>query len=325
MELDTSFLAALSEAPSVATACGPVVNLVRGWLGQRARTDLCPDSHLLVTAPGKRVSDLRCLLVSHMDEIGGCVLGQRDDASYDTRWWGCHPERYAAADLQAMDYLAEHAGEAFAVAADLVGDEDPPVPILRGDGIRPYRTVWTFREAARADGDWVEGKALDPRATVFAVLSALLQVNDPAVGVLLVMAEECAVDMARKAVTMLHREARSLRLIVNADVPAAQNLCDADPAKPAIRVFEGRGMVDPWFGIRVADRLTRAGLAFHLTAARTGSQTPLFSPLAPTISVALPGEGVHTARARMSLTGVRRCIELLCALAELSGEDIAAA
>lgn len=313
--LDMEFLKALSDAPGVATACGPVVAVIRHWLGGAFDARLCPDSHLLVTKPGTDVSGLRRLMITHMDEIGGCALGDRTDGWLDTRHWGCGPERYAGASLQAIDYLADSAAEAFAIEAVLAaaGTEEPYL-IVRGDRIRPYRTVWTFNERARISGDWVEGKALDPRATVFAVLTALRRLDDPAVGALLVMAEECAMDMARKAVTLLHREAHALELIVNADVPAAGNLREADLQTPAIRIMEGRGMVDPWFGIRTADRLNASGVAFHLTASRTGSQTPLFSPLAPTISVALPGEGVHTARARMSLTGIERCADLLCAL-----------
>jgi putative aminopeptidase FrvX len=247
-----------------------------------------------------------------MDEIGGVVLGPAKEGGFKTRSWGCPPERFAASPLQAMDYLVEDGCEAFSVDADLAVEETGLGVVLTGEGIRPFRTAWTFRGDATVAGDWVEGKALDPRATLFSVLSAFVELADPKVAVLMVMAEECAMDMARKAVTMLQREAERLRLIVNADVPDVANLLDGSPDRPAIRIYEGRALIDPTCGIRMADLLSDC--TFHLTASRTGSQTALFSPLAPTISVALPGEGVHTARTRMSLTGIRRCVDLLCGI-----------
>jgi putative aminopeptidase FrvX len=316
--LDWQFLQRLSDTPSVATACRPIVTEVRRWLGPRAHTELCPDSYLLVTPPAARLGDIRVLFVAHMDEIGGIALGPYGGGAYHTRHWGCNQERYAGAALQAMDYLAEDVAGAFPIEAALVGDEEEPSLIVRGGGIRPYRTAWTFRETARVDGDVIEGKALDPRATLFAVLTAMLEADDPAVGVLLVMAEECAMDMARKAVALLQREAHSLKLIINADVPDRANLWDADLEAPAIRIVEGRNLVDPEIGIRMAERMVQDGVVCHLTAARSGSQTPLFSPLAPTVSVALPGDGIHTARSRMRLKGIERCVHLLCALARAS-------
>jgi putative aminopeptidase FrvX len=130
------------------------------------------------------------------------------------------------------------------------------------------------------------------------------------------MAEECAMDVARKAVTFLQRRAPALRLIVNADVPWIENLSEGQLDLPAIRIFEGRNFIDPSFGIRVAEVMEARGVAFHLSAARSGSQTLLFSPLAPTLSIALPSEGIHLPRYRMSLTGAERCAALLTAIGE---------
>ncbi|NUQ69314.1 MAG: hypothetical protein HUU17_00670 [Chthonomonadales bacterium] len=333
--MDTRFLLTLSEAPGVATACGPVIDEIRRYLGRRANVRFCPDSHILITHTGAPAAEpveapvaelveaepveagLRRLLIAHMDEIGGVALQRRADGTFDTRSWGCTPDLYVGRELQGMDYLAARSDEAFPIEGELVDGPEGPCLVLRGDGIRPFRTVWTYRQAATLDGDRIHGKALDPRATLFAVLSAFLEVDDPSVGVLVVMAEECAMDMARKAVLNLQRACRGLELIVNADVPDVRNLLDADLTLPAVRIFEGRGFVDPWFGIRTAERLEEAGVPFHLTAARSSSQTGLFSPLAPTISVALPGENIHRRRSTMSLTGIRRCIDLLIALARL--------
>jgi putative aminopeptidase FrvX len=318
--MDWPFLQQLSDALSVATACAPVMNLAAQWLGDGFERVSGVDSFALFHRRSVPIADLSCLFVAHVDEIGGCVLGTDGSGWYRTRCWGCSPLLYARAPLQAMDYLAESAASAFPIESRLEVAGGEMHLRVRGADIRPYRTVWTFIEqSAIADGH-VTGKALDPRATVFAVLSAVRDLNDPRVGVLLVMAEECFMDAARKAVVYLQRESPGLRLVVNADVPLVANLADAQLDLPAIRPYEGRNLVDPGFAIRMAERLAERGAAFHLSAARSGSQTPLFSPLAPTVSVALPGEAIHTARARMSLTGIERCAHLLKALACLALE-----
>ena len=54
----------------------------------------------------------------------------------------------------------------------------------------------------------------------------------------------------------------------------------------------------------------------HLSAARSGSQTLLFTPLAPTLSIALPSDGVHLPRVKMSLRGTERCTALLQSIGE---------
>lgn len=125
-------------------------------------------------------------------------------------------------------------------------------------------------------------------------------------------------DVARKAVTYLQRHAPQLQLIVNADVPERHNLGEAQLDLPAIRIFEGREFIDPSFGIRVSDHLKARGVPFHLSSARSGSQTRLFTPLCPTLSIALPSDGIHQARYRMSLRGAERCTALLKAIGEAS-------
>jgi putative aminopeptidase FrvX len=186
--------------------------------------------------------------------------------------------------------------------------------LVFGERIRPYRTVFTFKTTTEFDGDSITGKAVDPRVTACCVVEALKQLDSAEVGVILVMAEECAMDVARKAVTYLSKYSPDLKLVVNADVPLVANLGDARLDTPAIRIFEGRNFIDPSFGIKMADRMAANGVVSHLSAARTGSQTLLFTPLAPTLSVALPGEQIHTAKGRMSLLGVSRCVDLLTAI-----------
>jgi hypothetical protein len=67
--------------------------------------------------------------------------------------------------------------------------------------------------------------------------------------------------------------------------------------------------------------MEKKGVAHHLSAARSGSQTLLFTPIAPTLSIALPSDGVHLPRVKMSLTGTERCIALLRTLGESALQD----
>ncbi|MEP0766130.1 MAG: hypothetical protein HRF45_06250 [Fimbriimonadia bacterium] len=308
--LDPDFLKTLTEAPGVGTACGPIVNLLRSHMSGY-RCTLVPDGFALFQREGAVPSDIRAVLIAHMDEIGGVAYGPAEDGWHHTRFWGNTLSVFIHTPLQGMDYLAESSAEAFPV--DVRPAEEDRLWV-RGEGVRPYRTVWTFREDTRFEGDRIEGKALDPRVTLYAVVESVRRMNRPDVAALCVMAEECAMDVARKAVTYLERNCPALSLVVNADVPWIENLGEGRLDLPAVRIFEGRNFIDPWFGIALAERLERKGVEFHLTSARSGSQTLLFTPLASTVSVALPSDGVHEPRVRMSLQGLRRCIALLEAI-----------
>ena len=314
--IDTDFLKALTEVPSVGTACNPVLNLLAQRFGDGYTRTFASDAFCLFQKAGAGPEALEKVFIAHVDEIGGCVYGPRASGGYDTRIWGNQAGIYVQANLQAFDYLAEDASEAYPVRSEvvIVGGEERLV--LHGEGIRPYRTGFTFRQETTFDGDLIDGKALDPRVTVYAVEEAVRALDSPKVGALFVMAEECAMDVARKAVTFLERNAPNLRLLVNADVPFINNIGEGNLELPAIRIFEGRNFIDPMFGIRVADTLQAQGVEFHLSAARSGSQTYLFTPLAPTLSIALPSDNVHLPRVRMSLKGTERCIALLTALGE---------
>lgn len=311
---DTTFLKTLTEVPSVGTACGPMVNTVTRWFGDGWTRTLVPDAFCLFQKAGAEPEKLRVVFIAHLDEIGGCAYGPRAEGGYHSRCWGNVPEIFANATLQAFDYLAEEASETFPVQGEAVTVGEERRLALHGEGIRPYRTVITFREETTFAGDTIEGKALDPRVTTYAVMEAVRALDSPEVGALFVMAEECAMDVARKAVTFLSRRAPDLRLIANADVPWIENIGEGRLDLPAIRIFEGRNFIDPSFGIRVTDVLQSQGVELHLSAARSGSQTLLFTPLAPTLSIALPSDGVHLPRVKMSLKGTDRCIALLEAI-----------
>jgi len=329
--IDLEFLKTLTEVPSVGTACGPTIRLLTERFGEGFTRTVVSDGFCLFQPAGAGPDALRVVFVAHMDEIGGCVYGPRPEAQgggYLTRVWGNRPGIFAYSSLQAFDYLAGSAEEAFPVRGELVrgprdrvmlvdgqlvpGSEDRLV--LHNERIRPYRTAWTFKEETTFDGDVIEGKALDPRVTLYAVVEAVRALNNPAVGAMLVMAEECAMDVARKGVTFLQRHAPDLQLIANADVPWIENIGEGQLDLPAIRIFEGRNFIDPSFGIHVADVLAAQGVEFHLSAARSGSQTIFFTPLAPTLSIALPSDGVHLPRVKMSLRGTQRCLDLLTAI-----------
>jgi len=276
-----------------------------------------PDGFCLFQLSGAAPQALRVLFVAHLDEIGGCVYGPRDEppGSYDARWWGAEPEAFAAANLQAFDVLATDPSSAFTVRAELAPDGRL---VVLGDGVRPYRTMWTYREAVALQNDLVEGKALDPRATVYAVTEATRALDNPSVGALFVMAEECDVHVAQRAVAFLSRRAPDLRVVANADVPDLKALGEGRLDTPALRIYEGHALVDPTFGVRAAEELQRRGMHLHLTGARSSSQTSLFRALAPTLSVAIPCDGVHQPRGRMSLTGIQRCTDLLVAIGQMA-------
>lgn len=314
--IDTEFLKELTEVPSVGTACGPVLNLLAGRFGPDYTRIQIADGFALFQRAEGSPEDLRIVFVTHVDEIGGCVYGPRPEGGFLTRVWGNEPRVFHAARLQAFDYLAAGADAAYPVRSALHLIDAEERLIVESERIRPFRSVWTFREETSFSGDRIEGKALDPRVTVYAAQEAVRALDHPAVGALFVMGEECAMDVARKAVTFLQRHAPALELIVNADVPGIRNIADGRLDLPAIRIFERHNFIDPEFGIRVADYLEGKGVEFHLSAARSGSQTILFCPLAPTLSIALPSDSVHLPRVGMSLRGAERCTALLQAIGE---------
>jgi len=316
MILDRDFIKALTEVPSVGTACRPVLNLLIERFGAAWQHTFVEDGFCLFQKAGATPAELRAVFVAHVDEVGGCVYGVREEGGFHARVWGNQPQIFADATLQGFDYLAESATETYPVMGQVVFQNSEERLAIFGEKVRPYRTGWTFKEETLFDGDFVEGKALDPRITVYAVAEAVKAISDPRIGVVFVMAEECAMDVAQKAVEFLRRNAPNLELIANADVPHIKNIGDGRLDMPAIRVFEGTNFIDPAFGIRMADTLLAQGVELHLSAAKSGSQTRLFTPLAPTLSIALPSDNVHVPRYRMSLTGTERCVRLLQAIGE---------
>ncbi len=308
------FLKAATETPSVGTACLPVLNVFAHHLGPGYTCTYVADGFCLFQKHGRDATQIKAVLVAHVDEIGGVTYGTSSSGGYVTRVWGAEPSLFAASKLQAYDYLDDGSSSAYPIEAAVENVDGESRLVVYGEQIRPYRTVFTFKTETEFDDDFIFAKAVDPRVTACCVVEALRRLDSAEVAVVLVMAEECAMDVARKAVTYLTRYSPDLKLVVNADVPLLSNLGDGRLDLPAIRIFEGRNFIDPSFGIKVVDHLVAGGVRVHLSAARSGSQTLLFTPLAPTLSIALPGEAIHTARGKMSMTGIDRCVDLLTAI-----------
>jgi putative aminopeptidase FrvX len=329
-------LKALSEVPSVATACGPVTGVLRRLLPGYDFLEV-PDGFFLAYPTGSALEELRVLYVTHVDEIGGWVLMPEGDGRFGAWLIGNRPEAFAGTPLQAFRYDAVDAGAAIPcvgevteVGATHAGGAPAHSPLrsfperggdearllLRGDGLEPFTMFWTFREELRVEGDRISGKALDPRVTVYCAVAAARRLGRRDLGLLFCYAEECSRGPAQKAYAFCRRALPALEVVVNADVPGTQNIAGVGPDEVAIRPIEGWNLIDPTFSLSLYERLRVGGVAVKLTVAASGSQTATFVPLARTISIALPSVGVHQARVEMSVRGMTRCTDLLAAIGE---------
>jgi len=192
--IDLDFLKQLTEIPSVGTACGPVLNLIASRFGDHYSHVDASDGFRLFHKRGAVVSEITTLFVAHVDEIGGCIYGPRPGGGFNARYWGNRPAVFAYAELQGFDYLAQDGHAAFPVHGTILTVEGPAqvqMPghsaraheivsygeekrlVLHGDGIKPYRTVWTFKQSTTFIEDTIDGKALDPRVTVYSVMEAV--------------------------------------------------------------------------------------------------------------------------------------------------------
>jgi putative aminopeptidase FrvX len=304
-------LKALSEAPSVATACGPVMSVLRGLLPGFEFLAV-PDGFSLARPKGVSLADVRLLYITHVDEIGGWVLPPTPDGRFMTRLIGNRPEAFAGTPLQAFRYDAIDGSATIPCAGTVAGEE----LLLQGEGLSPLTMLWTFREELRVEGDEITGKALDPRVTVYCAVAAARRLQRRDIGLLFCYAEECSRGPAEKAAEFCRRSLPALEYAINADVPGLQNIAGVAPDEVAIRPLEGRNPIDPSFSIALYERLREGGLEVVLGASASGSQTSTFVPLARTVSIALPSVGVHQARVTMSVRGMERCIELLTAIGD---------
>src|SRR5438477_83604 len=152
MVMDTAALRAWCELPAVGTACGPAAAFVRARLAGWQVTEVT-DGGLIATASGADAARVRLLFVVHVDEIGGMIDQALGRNSYGARCWGAPPRVFAGA-LQAIRYDAEGSEGAPCEGAAMLGGFS-----VRGAGLEPWMTYFTFREPAVIEGDDLIAKA----------------------------------------------------------------------------------------------------------------------------------------------------------------------
>jgi putative aminopeptidase FrvX len=313
MPLHLEELKTLSELPAVATACGPVATCLRSLLPGYL-FDEVPDGGLVARPHETATEAVRLLFVTHVDEVGGFVLFP-EEGGFSARHWGNRAAAFADTPLQAFRYDAM---DAAAVVPCRGRATDDGRLILEGAGLEPLTMLWTFQEPLRVEGDVITGKALDPRVTVYCAVEAARRLRRPDAALLFCYAEECSMTATGKLVEYVRRHMPAVETIVNADVPGLHNIAGVDREEVAIRPMERDRLTDPTFSLALYERLRARGVAVKLGVAASGSQTHMFVPLARTVSVALPAQGIHQSRAIMSRTAVERCVRLLEAIGEMT-------
>ena len=171
----------LTETPAIGTACNPVRHLLAERFGGDYTQTFVEDAFVLFQAQDGVPEDLEVVFIAHQDEVGGCVYGPHQ-GGFLARVWGNDAAIFNDAPLQAFDWLADSGAEAFPIATELVTVHGEERLLVKGDGIRPYRTGFTFIQETTFDGDTITGKALDPRVTLYAAVEAVRQFHDKRVG-----------------------------------------------------------------------------------------------------------------------------------------------
>ena len=111
------FLKAATETPSVGTACLPVLNVFAHHLGPGYTCTYVADGFCLFQRHGRDATQIKAVLVAHVDEIGGVTYGTSSSGGYVTRVWGAEPSLFAASKLQAYDYLDDGSSSAYPIEA----------------------------------------------------------------------------------------------------------------------------------------------------------------------------------------------------------------
>ncbi len=313
--INTEKLCEFCDLISVGTACGPAVK----WAEERLNSwtsHMVEDGFLLLLPPGSTMEQIRILYVSHIDEIGGIVMSPgASGKTFNTRIIGTAPRAFSERPLIAMDYL-DNDGTSLRDCNGIISGGDL---LLHGKDLQPFRTVFTFKEKASIYGEWIEGKAIDPRVTAFGVIEAASMIKRSDIAVMLVFAEECSMFAAKKGAYFANNRLKSLSLMVNCDVPGFNNVEGGHIEHCIMRLYEGKNLIDPSFGINMYEKLVKSGCNLSMGASLTGSQTSLFIPLCHTISLAVPAEEAHVARTRASLRALNELINVLVTIAEVFG------
>src|SRR5688572_24526581 len=104
MAVNLDELKALSEAPGVATACGPVSTCLRALLPDHVFEEVT-DGGLVALPRGTDAAAVRLLFVTHVDEVGGFVTFP-EEGGYGARLIGNRAGAFAETPLQAFRYDA---------------------------------------------------------------------------------------------------------------------------------------------------------------------------------------------------------------------------
>lgn len=292
---------------SVSTACGPAVKWAKERLGPW-RTRLEDDGFFLGTPPGTKPEDVTILYVAHVDEIGGVLLGPHQGGKgFDTLLAGVSKDALAGRSLVAMDYADEDGSSVRPCEAWLADDG----LVVDAPGAQPFETVFTYAERAAVEGEWIRGKALDPRLAAYAVLKAARASEVRHVGVMLVFGEEGGSFAVHKAAHWAGQNMPRLQLVLNCDVPGVENVkgCGLDGC--AIRLTERGTLIDPRFSLKLHRQLLERGCRITLADSASGSQTHAFAPLCQTVSFVLPAEQAHQTPTRASLRGLAELVKAL--------------
>ena len=311
--INTEKLCEFCDLISVGTACGPAVKWAREKLGTWT-SYMEEDGFLLLLPPESKMENIKILYVSHIDEIGGIVMSPAAAGKgFKTRIIGTMPQAFSERPLIAMDYLGDGSS-----MKDCRGIMNGGELLAYGKDLQPFRTVFTFDEKTSLSGEWIEGKAIDPRVTAFGVIEAASMMKRSDVAVMLVFAEECSMFAAKKGAYFANKKLTSLSLMVNCDVPGFKNVVGGHIEQCIMRLYEGNNLVDPSFGITVYEKLIKNGCTLSMGATLTGSQTSLFIPLCHTISLAVPAEEAHVARTRASLRALEDLIKVLVTIPDVA-------
>src|SRR5260370_37882752 len=92
--IDISKLGEWCSLPSVGTACSIAASYLRSELSNW-KVEEITDGGLLATCPGATDKDVRLLLVTHVDEIGGTVGQEVSPGLHACKHWGAPPSVFA--------------------------------------------------------------------------------------------------------------------------------------------------------------------------------------------------------------------------------------
>lgn len=313
IEIDKTSLCELCDLVSIMTACGPAVKWVKEKLPLWHFNEVEDGFLFGFTEEGKK-ENIKYLYVSHLDEIGGLVT-EKNITGYKTEVIGTMPEAFASRPLVSMDYLDRDGS----TLSECKGHMEKGELVIEGKKLEPFHSVFTFQEKASLKNGWIEGKAIDPRITVYSIVEAVRNLKRNDTAVMFVFAEECSRFTGQKGAQFCQKYLPGLSLVVNCDVPGKKNISEEDLTKCIIRHKERLTYIDPGFSLRIYEKLLGKNCSLTMANSITGSMTDLFLPYCHAISLAVMAEEAHVARTRASLSAIKDLIKILITIPELEG------